>query len=234
MGARQRNPGKAENVATPGAAPSGPGAPAPGLVGRFTGGVRWLVGGCVSLIVGAVTLVGALLLIVVLGARDLVVNYVPGLVKGTPWGFLFTPPKAIAPMKHTDEYTCELDWARNAANLDLIDYNVACTANVPLVIESFVVSDFSPTEAGMTGNGLSDRGTPIDSQKPIPAPKPLQKGEKWEHKGQLRAEDPTHVMAVDHFRTVVADVKFSYPDDTETPDTSLRYKLELYSSEGDY
>lgn len=233
MGARQRNPGRADNVAVPPVAGAAPAAP-PTLAGRLTGGVRWVVGGCVSLIVGAVTVLVSLVLIVVLGARDMVVNYAPWLVEGTPWGFLFTPPKAIAPMKNTDEYACELDWSRNAANLDLIDYNVVCTAKVPLVIEKFVVSDYSPTEAGITGNGLSDRGTPIDAQKVIDAPKPLRDGERWEHKGTLRAEDATHVMAVDHFRTVVVDAKFSYPDDDQKPDNSLRYKLELYSTEGDY
>jgi hypothetical protein len=185
-----------------------------------------ILASCLGVVVSAVSAVAVGLFLVGMYARDIVSNYFPNQAEQWGLGFLATPPAAPDPVKTTEWYSCDAHFQRSALSLKTVEYTIHCTAKVPLKLEQLHVAVYSPTAAELSSD--LEGGTPIDSKDLLTEPKALQPEEGVDYTGTLNADAP---MVLDHNRKFGVTGTFSYPDDTGTPDHSLKYEMHLRTAE---
>lgn len=203
--------------------------------------VQAAVAGCLSTIAAAL----GTLFMVILGfgilAKDTIANYMPDTFAGTPLAWVFQPPQADSPIKTTDTYGCELNWSRDLTG-KLVNYTVRCNGKTNVEFRNLKIELVSPNEDDILG------GTPIDSKDfqgpdtckdkdpegwPIEvACYALEDDESLEETGTLRVDGIGH-YDMGKFRRVRVTADIRYPDDTEKPDKSDKYKLRISSGEGE-
>lgn len=196
-------------------------------------GVNARIAGCLG---GCASSIGAVVVVIVgfaFAAKDTIANYAPGVFEKAGLGFLAAPPQAVDPIKTTAWYDAELHWQRSPLNKDRIEYELRINPKKKLVVKEATITVYSPTEAGLQGDLLGDRGFGFDTAKI--GREELVARTPWVKTGSLRA-DPLGRPTVDTFRLVVATVTFEHPDDPKgtKPDKTEKYVLELKSEESSF